>query len=473
MDAMTRRRALALLGSATAAALTGCGRASSSGARARLPAGSRVIVVGAGFAGLTAARMLVESGVTVIVLEARDRIGGRAWTAPVAGRPVDLGAGWVHGPIDNPITELTAQIGGAMHLDAQTVSAVFDEATGERLMGADLEALEEIVEAFNDRLAGLQRELGPAASVLEAIDAFIAQNAYTDDTARRARFMLRNDYENDYAGPVETAALALVDLDEEFGGGDHLIDGGYGSLIDALAEGLDVRLLEPVTAITDLGSGIALEGRSQTFIADRVIVTVPLGVLKAEVILFEPALAATKRAAIAALDMARLEKVVLRFDEANWTDVIDDVLLRLPQRGLWMPVVQDFTRAVGAPTLVSFHCGSASPQTLASMSDDAVVAQTIEAIEASIGRPLPGLLEARVTRWIEDPYAFGSYVYMPVGAQTDDLDRLGEPEWGARLLFAGEATQWGYHATVHGAIMSGIREARRLGADVAWPEALG
>ena len=328
-----------------------------------------------------------------------------------------------------------------------------------------MDALEEIVEAFNERLGALQRELGADASVLDAIEAFIATNAYTGTEARRVRFMLRNDYENDYAGPVESAALALVDFDEEFSGGEHLIDGGYGPIVDFLAAGLDVRLQEPVTAIVDLGDRISLEARSQTFIADRVIVTVPLGVLKAKVIAFEPALNVAKRASIDALDMARLEKVVLRFDESNWTDVIDNVLLRLPDRGLWMPVVQDFTVAAGAPTLVSFHCGSASPETLAAMTDDAVAALTVQAIEASIGRPLPEVIGARVTRWIEDPFAFGSYVYMPVGAGTHHLDALGEPEWDDRLLFAGEATQWGYHSTVHGAIMSGVREARRLGAD--------
>ena len=471
MDGLTRRRALALLGAAVAVPFTGCGRGNS--APSRLPEGSRVIVVGAGFAGLTAARMLVESGVEVVVLEARDRLGGRAWTDQVAGRPVDLGAGWVHGPIGNPITALTARIGGTMRLDEQTTSAFFDDGTAERITGDALAALDEIVDDFKARLSGLQRALGPNASVLDAIEAFLAENGYTGAAARRARFVLRNDYENDYAGPVETASLALVDFDEEFSGGDHLIAGGYGSLIDVIAEGLDVRLREPVTAITDLGDRIALEARSQTFTADRVIVTVPLGVLKAEVISFEPALGEGKRASIDVLDMARLEKVVLRFDEANWTDVIDDVLLRLPERGLWMPVVQDFTQAVGAPTLVGFHCGSASSETLASMTDEAVVAMTVEAIETSIGRSLPAVIDARVTRWIEDPYAFGSYVYMPVGSGTHHLNALGEPEWDDRLLFAGEATQWGYHATVHSAIMTGIREARRLGADVEWPEALG
>ncbi|MGK0361538.1 MAG: polyamine oxidase, partial [Bradymonadia bacterium] len=213
MDALTRRQALALLSAAAVLPLTGCGKASSNDAVAPLPEGSNVIVVGAGFAGLTAARMLADSGVAVIVLEARDRIGGRAWTAQVAGRPVDLGAGWVHGPNGNPITELTTQVGGTMRFDAQTISALFDEGTGELLTGDALEALEEIVEAFSDRLGGLQRELGPRASVLDAIESFIAANAYSGDVARRARFMLRNDYENDYAGPVETAALALVDFD--------------------------------------------------------------------------------------------------------------------------------------------------------------------------------------------------------------------------------------------------------------------
>ncbi|MCB9532185.1 MAG: FAD-dependent oxidoreductase [Myxococcales bacterium] len=468
---LSRRRLLGGLAAATSASLfASCADAEEcpDGGRAT---GQRVVVVGAGVAGLTAARSLAMAGRDVVVVEARDRVGGRVHSVDFDGTPLDLGAAWVHGTRGNPLTALASSLGIELRSDPQPLRRWWDARVASSLTDAEIAEVEDEADAFVAALRRVRRRVGAGASYQDGVDWWVSDLG--DAKRRRVRHLLGIYNELDYGGPCAQTSLDAFWEEEEFGGGDHLPIGGYAPIIEYLAEGLDLRLSTPVSAVTRVGAEVRVETATETFVADAVIVTVPLGVLRANAIRFDPPLAAAKQRAIQRLDMGSLEKVALRFDDRFWSS-------SLPAAGVWIheaasgsdfPYGQDFSDAVGAPTLVCFNGGAASRALQDALSDDELVSRALQSLDATFGMSVPTPQATRVTRWRSDPWSRGSYSYIPVGASFDDICALGAPDWDNHLLFAGEATERSYYQTVHGALLSGAREARRFGVPSAVPGA--
>ncbi len=423
----------------------------------------RVIVVGAGVAGLIAARLLVDAGVEVVVLEARARVGGRCFTQDIGGAQVDVGAAWIHGWTDNPVAELAEALGLGHRLHDYEPDRIVDAVAGADVESAAYAAAEAQGELLYTRLAALRAALGPTASLQDAIDRLVSDLGLVGQDERLLRFVLEQmTIEVDYGGPATRTSLELFDNDEYFGLDDHLLTGGYEALTAALAVGLDIRLSQPVTAIEH----DAIEVRvttSTTFVADRVIVTIPVGVLQTDSIRFTPALPVAKRAALARLEMGSLEKVVLRFAAPFWGSGADRAWYYLSATRGEFPLILDMSDDAGAPTLVLIHGGQRARDALDQRSDPQLVADALRVLEAVLGVTPPMPLASQVTRWREDPYSRGSYCFPALGQQPEDFDTLAAPI-AERVLFAGEGTDPAYFGTVHGALRSGIREATRLGA---------
>jgi monoamine oxidase len=422
-----------------------------------------VIVVGAGMAGLGAARALREGGFDVLVLEARGRIGGRAWTRELAGAPVEMGAMFLHGTEGNPAAELADALGLSYEPRPWGLGAAYDAAARARIDDQAMGFLFTVF-AFEEELAALAEELPPDASLADAIEHHLDRQDLEDEERRLARFALEQLLVELFdAGPPAKVGLRHYDAYQELEGGDQLLEGGYVTLADALAEGLDVRLQEPVRRIAHGAAGVTVTTSTGSYQGSHAIVTVSVGVLQADAIEFEPPLSPAKRAAIARLDMGDLEKVVLRFEEPFWrTGSGVANLCYIGERPGEFPVFMDFTEHAGAPTLVCLHGGQSARDALASMSDEEIRERALAVLGEILGQEVPAPLAVAVTRWRDDPFARGSYSYLPVGASPDDMRVLGAPE-GERLLFAGEATVPEYYGTVHGALLSGLREARRIG----------
>lgn len=449
----------------TLAAATIAGCASSSGVEPIEGPTNRVVVVGAGMAGLTAARILAARGIEVLVLEGRERIGGRTWTADLAGASVDLGAAWIHGESRNPAADLHRGFGLGYRLDDSDVFGGWDQVAEAPISAGALLVAAAQAGAIEGELDSLRSELGPGASIQDAIDAFLSSRDLDPEALRITRYYLEQALvELDYAGPASSTSLALFGEEEWFGSDDHLPDGGYRRLVDRLAEGLDVRLSTTVTTIAHDDVGVRVTtADGGSFEADRVIVTVPLGVLKAGAISFQPALPAAKQEAIDRLDMSSLEKVALRFDEVFWDGPGNGWLFVGLERGEF-PYVLDLSVAAGAPTLVALHGGQRVRDVLPVKSDEELVADALAVVEHVTGITPPAPIASAVTRWQEDPFSRGSYLYPTLGARAGDPDEVAEPV-NDRVLFAGEATSSAHFGTVHAAILSGIREAERLGGD--------
>jgi monoamine oxidase len=426
----------------------------------------RVVVVGAGISGLTVASALTRAGVACVVLEARDRIGGRLHTADLAGSPVDLGGSWIHMPGGNPLSAFAQQVGVPRRsADPVPEMAGFDCAEGRRLSDAETQWALSLYEAvFPEVTAGLAAELGPDASAADGIEAYVAGAGLAPGPARRARQMLYGAIEAESADRAGRQSLRWMWNELEYAGnyfGD-VPDGGYRRLVNAMAAGVDVRLGVPVTEVAVSAGGVRVQaagGRSEE--GSHVVVTVPLGVLKRQTLRFSPGLPPDRLAAVGRLGFGRFEKVALRFEEPFWRAAGYPHLLIFPRDPeQWIVWVMGLDAFGAGPALVFFVFHSDTGRIIDRGQDEAV-RWALGLLGEAIGAPCPEPVEVAVTSWGTDPYTSGAYTHIPPEASPADADLLGEPV-GGRLLFAGEHTQSARLAYADGALTSGIREAKRL-----------
>lgn len=425
----------------------------------------RVIVIGAGAAGLTAARVLQDHGRDVLVLEGRDRMGGRLNTINVDGGIVDEGGNWIHGGPANPLYHLVRAAGLTMNEDSfihPLRVKVFEQHTGR---GANpltmlyfLRRAAKLAERFSgDSLTTSH----PEAHLGERLDAEISQ-VRGKASKRRFRFMLRTIIDLTAAKESELLdpnGLALnPDYEQE---NDYVIEGGYDRLVQRLAAGLNVRLETAVEAIRYDTDGVEVVTNEGSQRGSHVIVTVPLGVLKAGVISFRPKLPPRKIQAINNIGVGVVEKVILRFDEPFWR------LSKTQPRSVFyisdtqgeFPAFIDASDSAGRPVLVAFLTGEHVH--LLETDAEAMVDRASQILKSIFGDKYRAPTSVHVTNWGTDPFSLGSYSTPTVGVTTEDYEQLAQPV-GQRVLFAGEATYREHAGFVEGAMGSGIREARRL-----------
>ncbi|MCU1235820.1 MAG: amine oxidase [Candidatus Solibacter sp.] len=402
------------------------------------PFDADVIVIGAGAAGLTAARELERSGRRVICLEARDRVGGRILTVHDADTPVpiELGAEFVHGrapEIWNLGLPLRETEGDFIHLEAP-------EGAAHRVMD-DIERLAD--EAHDETLLDFlnRRDYTPAERLAAA--AFV--EGY--DAARKERIGVASLAQ-------EFRAAEAIDGDSSF----HVI-AGYDSLARAIAPS-DVRLNSIVEAIEWRRGEVAVGVRDGHVLrAERVVVTIPLGVLQAGAIRFDPEPTQILEAAHA-LDFGQAFRITFRFDRAFWEDNeklkgAGFILSNEPVFPTWWT-----TLPVAAPVITGWSAGpKADP--LIGKSKDEIVSMALASLQRITSLPLGRMECAWLHDWQADPFTRGAYSYVPAGA-LPARRRLAEPVEDT-LYFAGEATDLiGYGGTVHGAIASGHRVVKQI-----------
>ncbi|KAK9810120.1 hypothetical protein WJX72_005080 [[Myrmecia] bisecta] len=382
----------------------------------------KVVVVGAGYSGLAAARTISQEaapGTSVIVLEAGNRIGGRACTAEFAGcGKVALGATWLHGLIGNPIFELAVQHGFLTGEEVKQKDDFFGAAKWARegrtdlLQGEELDTILEGAALWSEAIENIEEGPGLAAAstvgeyMQHAWQQVASQPGMTPERLRlfaqawHWRELLQRAMDGCHT-THDMSAAGLAGYGELEGPNLPLPD-GLQALAEVLAEGLDIRLGHAVQRISWGAEGVTVTCANGVVLeADAVIVTVSLGVLKAShEQLFQPPLPAAKVRAINKLAMGVVDKIFVSFDSEEHAH---------------------------KPSYLADGAGQSS--------------------QASAG----------------------SYSYIAAGASARDTEALAEPirvESGGRtvpvVLFSGEATHATFFGTVHGAYMTGQQAAREV-----------
>lgn len=440
------------------------GARSSMGETRRREKGEKIVVVGAGIAGLASARELASQGFEVLVLEGRQRTGGRIWTDRSLSTPVELGAGSIEIQRRNPLTPLARkwQI-AATPLRYESV-ALYDTA-GARWDEDDVEQFADRLEAAVDRerrhaKATRSRQRSAPRSVRDVATARCLFGPL-DTALGRAQQWAAAVQTCEYGAELRDLSLAWFDDDFDADWDDLLVVGGFDRLIERLAAGLDIRLGHEVLRVEHDAQGVRIETSLGEFAADRAIVTLPLGVLKAGQVEFSPALPPEKLAAIERLGMGLMNKVVLQYAERFWPAEAEVLGFASRTPGMF-PQFLNLFAATGMPLLVAVVAGDYA-RALEPLSDEQVVARAQYALRSMFAsKTVPEPTAFRVTRWGSDPWTRGSYSYVPVAASGEDYETLAEPV-GERLFFAGEATNREFPSTAHGAYLSGLREAARIG----------
>ncbi|MGQ0375923.1 MAG: flavin monoamine oxidase family protein [Nitrososphaerota archaeon] len=425
-----------------------------------------IIVIGAGMAGIAAANQLHENGYDVIVLEARDRIGGRMQTdRSYEGYNLDVGASWIHGTKENPIAELTNEY------DIETVpfddeeSVIFYDENGIKIDQKTKNSMHELYRQFevfyDDYRDDILKKDKKDVSLNEAINKFTKDKELSEQELNNFNFMVVWNIEGDYA--TDASNLSLLSFEEmgyKMDGREVVFPEGYTKIFDKLAEGLTVRFQHTVTEIDYTDDNIIhVKTDKGNFNAKYVISTLPLGVLKKNSVTFSPPLTQEKIDSINKLEMGILNKVYYVFPDPPFWDVDYNFIAHISnQKGHWA-YFANLYGVLKEPVLLAFNTADFGHQ-LEDMEKEEIVVEGLRVLKKLYGETIPEPKYTYVTKWDSDPFSFGSYSSTGVGSTNYDFFVLSKPI--KRLLFAGEATEVTYPATVHGAYFSGMREANRI-----------
>lgn len=399
-------------------------------------------------AGLSAARALADAGWPVRVIEARDRIGGRIHTDRDWGAPLEMGASWIHGTADNPLRELARQA------QAQLVTTDY-YGWAKLVIDPKLPRLDYDPTPWRAFVEQARYQVG-GGSLAAAVDAAAGAEGLSDADRAQLAFYLTTEIEDEFAADADQLSAITFDEGDYTGGDQDVITNGYDALPRLLASGLQVDLDTPVTAIAQRDDSVTVRAKDRSFQGPAVIVTVPLGVLKARAITFDPPLPSRHSHAVDALGFGVLSKSFFRFDRRGWT--VDNAFYQYlaAEGGTW---AQWFTLpAAAGPIVLAFNAGGRGRAVESSTPQD-LIATAQPVARRLFGGAVP--VEVKTSNWNADPYARGAYSFHAPGSGLDDRRRLQEPI-GDRLYLAGEAVGVNNPATVHGAMASGRRAADQL-----------
>jgi len=418
-----------------------------------LPSNPEIVIVGAGAAGVGAGLALTRLGIPFVILEAKARIGGRAYSeATSLGAQWDQGAHWFHAAERNPLRVLAERIGHPFLPREETWARQW-YVEGRALSAAEQAAGGDIVEAAmeaSDAAGDAGRDISQAA----------AAGGLAEPYGPFARFV----FEAIGSGPADD--MSALDVARYDGGEtDFPVTGGYGRLIERLGEPLPIRLACPVEAITAAPGGLEVATSAGTLRARAVIVTVSDNVLLAGHIKFHPALPLDLVRSLEGLPCGDCEKIGVALASGTLPGFVDDKLLARHDGDVYSVQIRPYGREIVTAYLAGQHARRLSA------AGDAEAGTLLGDVLAGIfGSDVrKGLGRAVVTGWSRDPHCLGAYSYARAGMAAARPALIAADL--SPLFLAGEAHLLDWYSTAHGAHVSGGRAAhkaaRHLGHEVS------
>jgi monoamine oxidase len=415
-------------------------------ARAQPATDTDVLIVGAGAAGLAAARECQRLGKSFILLEARDRIGGRVFTDLSLGQAFDAGARYIHWAERNPWAGVARNLGIATSPDISSAAGFRFYANGKPVPEAD-RSLRRQAFATLSRLLDDDPANVPDVSLIEEVAA--RDKVLAEAAGGLARMALGEEPER----------VSARDYARLWSGDDLVVPGGYGTLVQAYGAGLPVRLSTHVNATRWDGQGIAAETRDGTIRANAAIITVPPSVLASGAIRFTPELPGETRDALAGLGAGALTKIGLKFDGTRFDVPPDSDIFEIEDAGATF----DFECWTFGRDLVIANFGGDHARHVTADGDAAAVAAALDAFTRVVGSSARrSFVDGSVHAWHRDPLSLGCYSHCLPG-HADARAKLAEPI-AERIFFAGEATggdDYGGAMTAGGAFLAGQAAALR------------
>ncbi|ONK74084.1 uncharacterized protein A4U43_C03F2610 [Asparagus officinalis] len=384
----------------------------------------------------------------------------------------DLGGSVLTGINGNPFGVLARQLGFPLHKvrdkcplylpNGRPVDPVVDSKV-EVAFNQLLEKVCKLRHAILEEMKDVDVSLGKALEAFRKVHGV----AETDEERMLLNWHLANlEYAN--ATWLSSLSMAYWDQDDPYEmGGDHcFIPGGNGRFVKAMAENVPILYGRTVSRVHYGSDGVLVCANGQVFRGDMALVTVPLGVLKKGSIKFKPELPPQKQDAIKRLGFGLLNKVVMLFSHDFWGGEIDTfghLTEDSSQRGEFF-LFYSYSSVSGGPLLVALVAGESAINFEKTSPVDNVerVLTVLQGIFSPKGIDVPNPLQVICTQWGSDKFTYGSYSYVAIGSSGDDYDVLAESVGDGRVFFAGEATNRRYPATMHGALLSGFREAANI-----------
>lgn len=423
-----------------------------------------VIVIGAGVSGVVSAHELHKEGKDVLILEGRSRQGGRLHTDKEKfGMPIDLGGAWIHGDINNSVFDYAKELNAKLFLFDWDKRKYLRQKFS-KLKKNDL--YDTIGEEFLDWLKQTvesQLEENEDKSMKHFLDIYLDEKELSSEKSSILLSYLYVEIEGTYA--IDLNKISAKNYEGKYVEGDDFLPlDGYWSLFEPLTEDLEIKYDSKVVEIDQSDSEepvvVVLEDETE-YHAHKVIVTVPLGVLKKNIISFHPELSDAKKEAIEKLGFGCMEKIIVEFKEAFWQkEKTNFVVLQNPVSAisLWINV-----HAIVEKKILIFLVGkvdSVDWEKYFSVSEEALREKLIEEISKYYPDEDIEIEKVVTTNWCEDPFSFGSYTSYAVGSNSQMIEEFEHPE--GRLYFAGEHTDVKGFETVTGAFNSGKRAAKQI-----------
>ncbi len=408
---------------------------------------TKILIIGAGMAGLAAARVLVDNHYDVTILEARNRIGGRTWTEDFYGAPFDIGAFIFHGTQNNPLVDLANLVKvNYIRLD----NPAFLLNAKQQYSAEQLNSYAELFSSLIDEASEYALQEPADISLAKAMQLIRHKEKYNAMPAEIFNWQASFLPLWSGADPDQLSARNWNRDETPLEGGNHLLLDGYKPIVQFLARELSIKLNTAITKIHYDAEGVTVHSANETYYADKVIITVPLGVLKKAAITFNPPLPPNKLKSIQHLGMGVLDKIILKFPQPFWQTDIPALTYLESDDTPWSRFING-AYFFKQPVLIS-AAGGHTAREFENCDLVDVQQSVMDNLRKCFGNNIPDPSAALMTHWQQDVYAYGSYSYIPVNASGEDYDVLAQPV-ADKIYFAGEATHRQYPGMVHGAYL--------------------